>query len=113
MPKQDGHNPLRGTVDNLTYYRSKDGYKVRKRGMLEKGRVFTDPKFKRTRENMSEFSEAAKQNKLIRTAFSPLLKNIADKLVMRRLSTGLGLRISTCTCAQPLNQMSVDAYRTL
>jgi hypothetical protein len=86
MPIQDGHNPLIGTVDNLTYYKTADGYRVRKKGGPAPGRILKDPRYARTRETMSEFSEANAQNKFLREAFRSLLQNIADKKVSNRLT---------------------------
>lgn len=89
MPKQSGHIKIRGTIDDLTYAKTKDGFSVRKATIVPKGRMFKDPRFKRTRENLQEFNEAAKSNKLIRHCFSGVSKNIADKRVMTRLTAAL------------------------
>ncbi len=50
---------------------------LRKIGITAK-RLKTDPAYKRTRENMSEFSHAAKTGKLIRYAFAAWLKSISN-----------------------------------
>ena len=89
MPKQSGHIKIRGTVDDLTYVKTKDGFSVRKATVVPKGRMFKDPRFKRTRENLQEFNEAAKSNMLIRESFTSLTKTIADKKMMNRLTAEL------------------------
>jgi hypothetical protein len=89
MPIQDGHNPLIGTVDNLTYYKTRDGYKVRKKGGPAPGAILKDLKFARTRETMSEFSEAASKSKLMRESLRSLLQNIADQRMANRLQSVL------------------------
>ncbi len=89
MPKQSSHIKIQGTIDDLTYIKTKDGFKVHKARIVPKGRMFKDPRFKRTRENLQEFVEAANANKLIRNAFSSVSKNIADKRLMQRLTSVL------------------------
>lgn len=89
MARQLGHIPIQGTIDNLTYLKTKDGFQVRKKGGVAPGRIKSDPRFKRTRENLLEFNEAAQSNKLIRNCFAPLCKNIADKRMMSRLTAAL------------------------
>lgn len=89
MARQSGHIKIQGTIDNLTYLKTKDGFEVRKKGGVAPGRIKTDPRFKRTRENLLEFNEAAKSNKLIRNCFAPVSKNIADKRMMSRLTAAL------------------------
>jgi len=89
MPKQSSHIKIQGTIDDLTYRKTKDGYRVQKARVVPKGRMFKDPRFKRTIENLQEFNEAAKSNKLIRHCFSGVSKNIGDKKVMTRLTAAL------------------------
>jgi hypothetical protein len=86
MAQQIGIIPLQGTIDNITFYKTKDGYIARKKGGIPASRISQDPSFQRTRENMAEFGKAGKAGKLLRTALRPLLKNIADKRLIARLS---------------------------
>jgi hypothetical protein len=85
MPKQAGIFKMRGTVDDATFYQSPDGLLVRKKSTLSAEKIATDPKFKRTRENNSEFSVAQANNKLIREAFNSIGLNAKDRRTTSRL----------------------------
>ena len=65
MARQKGIIKLRGTVGDITFYKSKDGHLVRERGGVDGNRIANDPAFKRTRENGSEFGRAGKSGKLL------------------------------------------------
>ena len=59
MAKQNGINPIIGTIDQFTYYRTAEsGMLVRKKSSLDKNRVMTDPAFEPTRKESSEFGKA-------------------------------------------------------
>lgn len=60
MAKQKGAHRLTGTIGELTYYKSKNGYIVRETSPLSAQRLATDPAFARTRENNAEFGRAGK-----------------------------------------------------
>ncbi len=60
MARQSGIVPLKGTIGNITFYKSQDGYLAREKGSLDAKRIASDPKFQRTRENGAEFSRAGK-----------------------------------------------------
>jgi len=85
MAKQNGLVRLVGNVGDMTYYRSKDGYFAREKTSLTGDRIATDPKFKRTRENMTEFGSAGKAGKTLRDSISLLLKNAKDGRLISRL----------------------------
>jgi hypothetical protein len=85
MPKQAGTLKFTGTIGDLSYYKSKDGFMVREKTSLSAKRIATDPAFARTRENGQEFGRAGKTGKLIRSAFSSQLSQIADDRVVSRL----------------------------
>jgi len=87
MAKQDGIIPLKGTIDNLSFYKSKDGYIARKKVAIDPERLAKDPKFKRTREAMANFKKAAAAGKLVRTALRPIANQASDNRVVTRLST--------------------------
>jgi hypothetical protein len=89
MPKQEGVVPLRGTMGNITFYRSQDGFLARQKGSLTASRIASDPAFARTRENGAEFSRAGKAGKLLRTALRSLLLNSADSRMIPRLTREL------------------------
>jgi len=85
MAKQKGIFKVEGTLDDVTFYKSKDGFMVRGKGGVSGDRIATDPAFVRTRENQAEFSRACKAGKTFRTAFRVLLQNAADTRVVSRL----------------------------
>jgi hypothetical protein len=56
MAKQAGHTPIRGTINNLTYYNSKGQELVRTKSSLTRERVKKDPAFARSRESSKRFA---------------------------------------------------------
>ena len=86
MAKQDGIIPLKGTIDNITFYKSGDGYVARKKGGISASRIATDPKFQRTRENGAEFGRAGSAGQLVRKTFRQIILNSADRKVVGRLT---------------------------
>lgn len=86
MAKQNGYIPINGTLGNLTFFKSKDGYMVRQKGGISAQRMATDPAFQRTRENGAEFGRAGKAGKLLRNAIRSLLLNTADGRMVSRLT---------------------------
>jgi hypothetical protein len=89
MGKQDGIIPIKATIDNLTFYKSKDGYMIRKKGGVDAQRMATDPNYARARENAQEFARAGKACKALRDSVYVLLKRIADKRVTGRLTRAM------------------------
>ena len=86
MAKQKGIIKLKGTLGDITFYKSQDGFLAREKGGIEASRIASDPAFQRTRENGSEFGNANKAGKMLRTAFRNLLQNIADNRMVGRLT---------------------------
>ena len=86
MARQKGIIKLKGTIGDITFYKSQDGYLAREKGGIEASRIATDPAFQRTRENGAEFGRAGKAGRLLRTALRPLLLNSADSRMVGRLT---------------------------
>ncbi len=86
MARQKGIVKLEGTIGDLSFYKSKDGYLAREKGGVDGDRIKNDPAFARTRENGSEFGRAGKSGKLIRTAFRPLILKTGDSKLTSRLT---------------------------
>jgi hypothetical protein len=86
MAQQKGIIPLKGTIGNITFYKSKDGYLAREKGSLNADRIANDPAFQRTRENGAEFGRAGKGGKTLRTALRSLLQNISDGRMIARMT---------------------------
>lgn len=89
MARQKGIIKLEGTIGDVSFYKSKDGYLAREKGGVDADRIKNDPAFQRTRENGSEFGRAGKAGKLLRTAFRPLLLKTSDSKVTSRLTKQL------------------------
>lgn len=85
MARQTGIIKIKGTVGDLTFYRTQDGDMVRQKGGIEKSRIANDPAFTRTRENGREFGNSASAGKLVQGTLRPLLINASDSRVFSRL----------------------------
>jgi hypothetical protein len=92
MAKQTGIIKLKGTIGDISFYKTKDGYLARGKGGVEKDRIENDPAFQRTRENGSEFGRAGNAGRVVRTAFKMLLRNTSDNRITSRL-TGEMLKV--------------------
>ena len=85
MAKNSSLLKIEGTLGELTFYKSKDGFLVRTKGGVSKSRIATDPAFSRTRENGREFGQIARSGKVLRDAIRPLLLQAKDSRVTSRL----------------------------
>jgi hypothetical protein len=85
MPKQIGFLKIKGTYDDVSFYRKGDAYFMRQKGGVSKERIANDPSFKRTRENNDEFGTLAKGSKLFRTAAAVLVRKAYDNTLNNRL----------------------------
>lgn len=97
MAQQKGILPVKGTIGNLTFYKSKDGYLIREKGGIDGQRIASDPAFRRTRENGAEFGRAGKSGKLLRTAVRGLAKKASDSKMVSRLTKEMTKIIKTDT----------------
>ncbi|HNW51594.1 MAG TPA: hypothetical protein PKH79_10970 [Prolixibacteraceae bacterium] len=86
MAKQSSIIKLEGTIGDISFYKSKDGYLARGKGGVDKSRIQSDPAFQRTRENGSEFGRAGSAGRTLRTAFRPMLLKTSDSRVTSRLT---------------------------
>ncbi|QAA80847.1 hypothetical protein EI546_03485 [Aequorivita sp. H23M31] len=100
MARQKGIIKLKGTIGDISFYKTTDGHLAREKGGVEKDRIMSDPAFQRTRENGSEFGRAGKGGKLIRNAIRILLQNAKDKRVTSRLTKEL----VTVVKSDPMNE---------
>lgn len=89
MARQTGIIKLKGTIGDISFYKSSDGHLARAKGGVDSSRIANDPAFQRTRENGSEFGRAGKGGKIIRNAIRILLMNASDKRVVSRLTQTL------------------------
>jgi hypothetical protein len=86
MAKQSGIFQVEGTLGNVTFIKTQDGFLVKTKSGISKNRIASDAAFQRTRENNSEFGRAGKAGKLLRTAVRNLLQNGKDRRVTSRLT---------------------------
>lgn len=85
MGRQDGVIQLTGSVGNLAFYKTQDGYMARKKGGVTGDRIKSDPKFARTRENLAEFARAGRAAKILRNAFLTVAQSASDNRMTSRL----------------------------
>ncbi|MFK7059721.1 hypothetical protein V3Q90_06245 [Flavobacterium oreochromis] len=86
MARQKGIIKLKGTIGDITFYKTQDGHLAREKGGIDASRIANDPAFQRTRENGSEFGRAGKAGKVLRIALRPLMLNSADGRMVSRLT---------------------------
>lgn len=89
MAKQNGIIKLKGTIGDITFYKTKDGYLAREKGGVDANRIANDPAFQRTRENGSEFGRAGKAGKMLRMALRQVLVNSSDARMVSRLTQSM------------------------
>jgi hypothetical protein len=89
MARQKGIIKLKGTIGDITFYKTKDGYLVKEKSGVDASRIANDPAFQRTRENGSEFGRAGKAGKVLRLAYRPLLLNASDSRMVSRLTQSM------------------------
>jgi len=86
MARQKGIIKLKGTIGDITFYKTQDGHLAREKGGIEASRIASDPAFQRTRENGAEFGRAGAAGKILRTSLRALLMNSADTRMVSRLT---------------------------
>lgn len=90
MAKQESVLKLRGTIDNMTFMQTRDGYIVqKKKRRVTRATLMTDSRYKRLRESMSEFGLCNKVAKQLRQAVTDLAQDYADKQMNRRLTSAM------------------------
>ncbi len=94
MARNNSFVKLEGTLDGLTFYRQNGENFVKTQSRISKKRILNDPAFKRTRENMMEFSGASKAGKAFRDGFANMSKLMGDSYLSSRLS-GIMRRITS------------------
>lgn len=85
MAKTNGIIKIKGTIDDLTFYKKGNSTYVRKKGGVNKERIHSDPNFVRTRENNNEFSHNVSQAKMLRMAMGSLTFKAKDANLSNRL----------------------------
>ena len=86
MARQKGIIKLKGTIGDISFYKTQDGHLAREKGGVDASRIANDPAFIRTRENGAEFGASAGSGKLLRDAFRNLMMSASDGRVTSRLT---------------------------
>jgi hypothetical protein len=89
MAKHTGLLNIRGTIANITFYEINGVKIVKSKSSLNRKRIETDPSFKRTRENMSEFGASATIAKTLRVAFHEVINTFKDTTISGRLTAAM------------------------
>ena len=113
MARQKGIIKFKGTIGDITFYKTQDGYLVREKGGIDSKRIATDPAFQRTRENCSEFGRAGKAGKVLRTALRASLLNSADSRMVGRLSQAMIKVIQADTTSERGQRNVIDGEAEL
>lgn len=85
MARQSSFLKLEGTIGDVTFYKGRTGFKARQKGGVSKKRIQNDPRFKRTRENLQEFSRAASAAKFLKDSFREIALKSSDGTLHNRL----------------------------
>lgn len=107
MAIQKGFIKIEGTLGRVTFVKKKDKIVAREKSGVDGNLIKTDPRFERTRENMSEFAEITSASKLLRSAFVGISANAADGKLHPRL-TSLMARIKNLDVTSLRGQRSVS-----
>ena len=106
MARQKGIIKLKGTIGDITFYKTQDGNLAREKGGVDADRIKNDPAFVRTRENGAEFGSSASAGKMLRDALRPMLMSAGDNRVTSRLT-------KIMTQIKNLDSVSVRGGRTV
>lgn len=104
MARYKGIFEISGSIGDLTFYSSKDGLLVRGKRGVSGERIKTDPVFKGTRKNSSEFGHVSKCGQLIRQSLGAPLQVAKDFRTHSRMTSVLNK-------VKNLDQVSVRGER--
>jgi hypothetical protein len=85
MGKQRSIIEIIGTFGQFTFYKTEDGYLVKRKSSLSKNKIETSSQFERTRENMAEFGNAGESAKGLRQSILALITLAKDSKLQSRL----------------------------
>ncbi|MFZ5551578.1 MAG: hypothetical protein ACOZCO_00575 [Bacteroidota bacterium] len=86
MARQKGIIKLKGTIGDISFYKTQDGHLAREKGGVDADRIANDPAFVRTRENGVEFGSSASSGKILRDAIRTMMMTASDNRVVSRLT---------------------------
>lgn len=84
MAWQKGIIKWKGSIGDITFYKTQDSNLSREKEGVDGNRIASDPSFQRTRENGAEFGHAGKAGKLLRSSIRSLLFNASDSRMVGR-----------------------------
>jgi hypothetical protein len=88
---------LRGTIDQLNFYKSQDGHMAREKGGVDADRIKNDPRFRLTRLNGLEFGIGGRAAKLFRAAWKAEVGKAGDARLTSRLQRLMVATLQTDT----------------
>lgn len=89
MARQKSIIKLEGTIGDISFYKTQDGYLAREKTSISAERISSDPRFQRTRENGAEFGRAGAAGKVLRRSFKDLIRQSSDNRMVSRLTREL------------------------
>ncbi|HEY1022135.1 MAG TPA: hypothetical protein VGE06_07465 [Flavisolibacter sp.] len=113
MAKQKGIIKLEGTLGDITFLKTADGYIAKEKSGVPAERIASDPAFQRTRENGAEFGRAGKGGKLLRNALRGVLQRASDGRVVSRLTKEMMRVIKADSTSQRGQRNVVDGEAEL
>jgi hypothetical protein len=97
MPKQVGLIKIKGTVDDLSFFSSQDGYMARKKGRFNADKLKNDPNYRQVRLNILEFTTGGNASRIFREAFTTELNKASDNRMISRLTQAMITVLQTDT----------------
>ena len=91
MAKYSSLFKVEGSLGEVNFYKSEDGYRMRTKGGVSKSRIAKDPAFARTRENNQEFANSASSGKTLRQAIIDLIADAKDSKLSSRLTKQMSI----------------------
>lgn len=91
MARQDSIIGIDGTLGNLTFYKREGKALVKRKSSVSKDRIYRDPVFKRTRENMSEFGGCSTVAKALRVGLGGVSRLMVGADMCGRLNKTMKL----------------------
>lgn len=87
MAKQDGIFPLRGSIGEVTFTRTKNGYFARRKGKpITREQLHSELRYRPTLNSTKDFGTAAKASALLRASTAGVLKLCANKQLNSKLT---------------------------
>lgn len=106
MAKQSSIFKFEGLLDDVSFYKSDSGFKVRKKGGASRERMANDPAFRKLRAHTADFTRAASAAKLLRKSLEGLLNQATDSRMVSRLTREM-FKVVQADLTNPKGQRNV------